>query len=91
MGGLGSDATVEASDVVLVTDEPAKVPLLLQLSQAVRRKVITNIALTLTVKFAVIGLSIVGVATMWQAVIADVGVTILAIINATSLFSQFKN
>jgi Cd2+/Zn2+-exporting ATPase len=77
--------------VVLVTDEPAKVPLLLQLSQAVRRKVITNIALTLTVKFAVIGLSIVGVATMWQAVIADVGVTILAIINATSLFSQFKN
>jgi len=91
MGGLGSDAAVEASDVVLVTDEPVKVPLLLQLSEAVRRKVITNITLTLTVKFAVIGLSIIGVATMWQAVIADVGVTILAIINATSLFGKFKN
>lgn len=91
MGGIGSDAAIEASDVVLVTDEPVKVPLLFNLADAVRQKVITNITLTLAVKFTVIGLSIFGLASMWQAVIADVGVTIVAILNAASLFRQVNN
>lgn len=91
MGGIGSDAAIEASDVVLVTDEPVKVHLLFNLADAVRQKVITNITLTLAVKFTVIGLSIFGLASMWQAVIADVGVTIVAILNAASLFRQVNN
>lgn len=90
MGGIGSDAAINASDVVLITDDPSKVPLLLQLSKAVRKKVISNIALTLSVKFAVIILSLLGYASMWQAVIADVGVTIIAILNAASLFKKLN-
>lgn len=90
MGGMGSDAAINASDVVLITDDPSKVPLLLQLSKAVRKKVVSNIALTLSVKFVVIILSLLGYASMWQAVIADVGITIIAILNAASLFKKFN-
>ncbi len=90
MGGIGSDVAIKASDVVLITDDPGKVPLLLQLSKAVRKKVVSNIALTLFVKFAVIILSLLGYASMWQAVIADVGITIVAILNAASLFKKLN-
>lgn len=91
MGGIGSDAAIEASDVVLMKDEPKKVPLLIDLSHLVRQKVVTNIILTLTIKFLVIGLSIFGYASMWHAVVADVGVTILAIANAASIFREYNS
>lgn len=90
MGGIGSDAAIEASDIVLITDEPKKIPLLLKLAKTVRTKVFTNITLTLSLKFLVIGLSIFGLSSMWQAIIADVGVTIVATLNAASIFNRFN-
>ncbi|MDD4264039.1 MAG: heavy metal translocating P-type ATPase, partial [Firmicutes bacterium] len=90
MGGIGSDAAIEASVIVLITDEPKKIPLLLKLAKTVRTKVFTNITLTLSLKFLVIGLSIFGLSSMWQAIIADVGVTIVATLNAASIFNRFN-
>ncbi|HOJ47235.1 MAG TPA: HAD-IC family P-type ATPase, partial [Bacillota bacterium] len=91
MGGIGSDAAIEASDVILVTDEPKKVPLLIKLARAVQGKVAVNIGLALGIKLLVIALSIFGLSGMWQAIVADVGVTLVAILNAASLFTKFKN
>jgi len=91
MGGIGSDAAIEVSDVILVTDEPKKVPLLIKLARAVQGKVAVNIGLALGIKLLVIALSIFGLSGMWQAIVADVGVTLVAILNAASLFTKFKN
>jgi len=85
MGSLGSDAAIETADVVLMTDAPSKVAEAIQISRRTRRIVWQNIILAFVVKAAFIGLGITGAASMWAAVFADVGVTLLAVINATRI------
>lgn len=82
MGGLGSDAAIEAADVVLMTDEPSKIASAINIAKKTRRIVMQNIIFALGVKALVLILGIFGVATMWEAVFADVGVALIAIINA---------
>ena len=82
MGGLGSDAAIEAADVVLMTDEPSKIVNAIQLSKKTMRIVKENIIFAIFIKVLVLILSAFGISTMWEAVFADVGVSILAIINA---------
>ncbi len=82
MGGLGSDAAIEAADVVLMTDEPSKIVNAIQLSKKTMRIVKENIIFAISVKVAILILSALGIATMWAAVFADVGVSVIAIINA---------
>ena len=82
MGGLGSDAAIEAADVVLMTDEPSKIVDAILLSKKTMRIVKQNIIFAISVKVLVLILSAFGLSTMWEAVFADVGVSIIAILNA---------
>ncbi len=82
MGGLGSDAAIEAADVVLMTDEPSRLADAIRLARRTLRIAKQNIVFALVVKFAVLAFGAFGVANMWEAVFADVGVSILAILNA---------
>ena len=82
MGGLGSDAAIEAADVVIMTDEPSKIANSVQISKKTMRIVRQNIVFAIAVKIGVLVLSAFGLASMWAAVFADVGVSVLAIINA---------
>lgn len=82
MGGIGSDAAIEAADVVLMTDEPSKLLEAIRFSKKTKRIVIQNIAFSLLVKAAVLVLAAFSIATMWAAVFADVGVCFIAILNA---------
>ncbi|GAA4455632.1 heavy metal translocating P-type ATPase [Nibrella saemangeumensis] len=82
MGGLGSDATVETADVVIQTDQPSKIATAVKIGKATRNIVWQNIILALVVKAIVLLLGAGGIATMWEAVFADVGVALLAILNA---------
>ncbi|QAA32790.1 heavy metal translocating P-type ATPase [Clostridium manihotivorum] len=82
MGGLGSDAAIEAADVVIMTDEPSKIVSAVKIAKRTRKIVWQNITLAIGVKIIVLILGAGGIATMWEAVFADVGVSILAIINA---------
>lgn len=82
MGGLGSDAAIEAADVVIMTDEPSKIARAMQISRTTLRIVKQNIVFALGVKVAVLVLAALGLASMWAAVFADVGVAVIAILNA---------
>ena len=82
MGGLGSDATIETADIIIQNDEPAKIALAVEIGRSTRRIVWQNITLSLVVKAIVLVLGAGGIATMWEAVFADVGVALLAILNA---------
>jgi Cd2+/Zn2+-exporting ATPase len=82
MGGVGSDAAIEAADVVLMTDEPSKIPDAILIAKKTRRIVWQNIAFALGVKIVVLALGAMGIATMWEAVFSDVGVTLIAVLNA---------
>ena len=82
MGGLGSDAAIEAADMVIMTDEPSKIANSVQISKKTMRIVRQNIVFAIAVKIGVLILSAFGFASMWAAVFADVGVSVLAIINA---------
>ena len=82
MGGLGSDAAIEASDVVIMTDQPSLISEAIQISRQTMRIVKENIVFAITVKIVVLLLSAFGLATMWAAVFADVGVSVIAILNA---------
>ena len=82
MGGLGSDAAIEAADIVIMTDEPSKLANAIKISKKTMQIVKENIIFAITVKILVLLLSAIGIATMWAAVFADVGVSVIAIINA---------
>ena len=82
MGGLGSDAAIEAADVVIMTDELTKIASAIKISRKTKQIVITNIVFALVVKGIFLFLGAMGVATMWEAVFGDVGVAIIAILNA---------
>lgn len=82
MGGLGSDAAIEAADIVLMTDEPSKIVDAIQLSKKTMKIVKENIIFAISVKILVLILSAFGLSTMWEAVFADVGVSVIAILNA---------
>ena len=82
MGALGTDAAIEAADVVLMDDKPAGLALAMQLSRRTRRIVIQNVVFALGVKLAVLALGALGYASLWAAVFADVGVAVIAICNA---------
>lgn len=85
MGGLGSDAAIETADVVIQNDQPSKVITAINIGKCTHNIVIENITLALSVKLVVILLGACGIATLWEAVFADVGVTLLAIINAVRI------
>jgi len=82
MGGTGSDAAIETADIVLMTDSPVKIPQAVKLSRKTRNIVVQNIAFALGIKLLFVGLGIAGLAGMWEAVFADVGVALIAIFNA---------
>ncbi len=82
MGGIGSDAAIEAADAVIMNDEPSKLIEAIKISRKTKRIVIQNIVFSLAVKAAVLILAAVGIATMWSAVFADVGVCLIAVVNA---------
>ncbi|MCL2030397.1 MAG: heavy metal translocating P-type ATPase, partial [Oscillospiraceae bacterium] len=88
MGGLGSDAAIEAADVVLMTDEPSKLVEAVAVARATRRIVWQNIVFALAVKGVFLLLGASGVADMWEAVFADVGVSLLAVLNAMRVLKQ---
>ncbi len=85
MGGLGSDATIETADVVIQNDQPSKIVAAIKVGKITRRIVWQNITLAMTIKVIVLILGAGGVATLWEAVIADVGVAVLAILNAVRI------
>lgn len=88
MGGLGSDAAIEAADVVIMTDEPSKVARIIKLSKKTMRIVKENIVFAIAVKIGVLILSAFGLTNMWVAVFADVGVSILAVFNALRILKS---
>lgn len=85
MGGLGSDATIETADVVIQNDQPGKIPASIKIGKVTRRIVMQNISLAFGVKVFVLILGAGGLATLWEAVFADVGVALLAILNAVRI------
>ena len=82
MGSMGSDAAIEAADIVLMDDDPAKIALAMDISKRTLRIVYQNIIFALGVKIIVLLLGALGIANMWLAVFADVGVSVIAILNA---------
>ncbi len=85
MGGLGSDATIETADVVIQDDRPGKIPMAINIGKQTKKIVWQNIILAFAVKAVVLALGAGGLATMWEAVFADVGVALLAILNAVRI------
>ena len=85
MGGLGSDATIETADIVIQDDKPSKIPMAIRIGKETKKIVWQNIALAFGVKAIVLVLGAGGLATMWEAVFADVGVALLAILNAVRI------
>ncbi|WP_434533708.1 heavy metal translocating P-type ATPase [Dysgonomonas capnocytophagoides] len=88
MGGMGSDAAIEVADVVIQTDQPSKIVTAIRIAKATRQIVLQNIVLAVGVKVAVLLLGAFAVASMWEAVFADVGVALLAILNAVRIMNK---
>ncbi len=90
MGGLGSDAAIEAADIVLMDDAPSKIALAMKISRKTLKIVKQNIVFALSIKFIILLLGALGMATMWEAVLGDVGVAFLAILNASRALKTKK-
>ena len=90
MGGIGSDATVETADVVIQTDQPSKIPMAIDIAKFTHQIVWQNIAFAMGIKLLVMALAAFGIATMWEAIFADVGVALIAIGNAIRIQSKYS-
>ena len=88
MGGIGSASAIEASDVVIMTDELSKIVDGIRISKKTNKIIKQNLIFAISVKVIVLILSTIGIATMWQAVFADTGVTLLTIINTTRILRK---
>ncbi len=88
MGALGSDVAIEAADVVIMDDNPARIADAIETARRTRRIVMENIVFAIIVKLAVLAMGTMGVATMWNAVFADVGVALIAVVNATRAYGN---
>lgn len=88
MGGMGSDAAIEIADVGIQTDQPSKIATAIEVARFTRSIVIQNIVFALGVKFVIMSLGALGIATMWEAVFADVGVSLIAILNALRILRK---
>lgn len=82
MGGIGSDAAIEAADIVIMTDEPSKIAEAIKIAKKTKRIVMQNIIFALSVKIAILVLATFGISTMWEAVFGDVGVALIAVLNS---------
>ncbi|WP_018127601.1 heavy metal translocating P-type ATPase [Balneola vulgaris] len=91
MGGIGSDATIETADVVIQTDQPSKIPLSIHIAKFTHQIVWQNIVFALSIKVGVMAWATFGTASMWAAIFADVGVALIAILNAIRVQSKFSN
>ena len=91
MGGLGSDLAIETADIIIQNDEPSKIPLAIRIAKATRAIVLQNITLAMGVKVLVLILGVNGLATMWEAIFADVGVSLLATLNSSRLLYKKFN
>ena len=85
MGAIGSDAAIEASDIVLMTDEPSKIPHAIKIARKTKQIVTQNIVFALGTKLFIMILGAIGIGTMWMAIFADVGVALIAVLNATRI------
>ena len=90
MGGLGSDAAIETADVVIQTDQPSKVATAIRAGKQTRKIIWQNISLAFGIKLLVLILGAGGLATLWEAVFADVGVALIAIVNAVRIQKLIK-
>lgn len=88
MGGIGSDAAIEAADIVIMDDKPSRIVHAFKLAARTRKIVLENIVLALGIKFAVLLLAVIGYASMWLAVFADVGVALLAVLNSIRILKN---
>ncbi|MGL6098802.1 MAG: heavy metal translocating P-type ATPase, partial [Fusobacteriaceae bacterium] len=88
MGMIGSDIAIESSDVVLMNDDPYKVIVALNLAQKNNQVVLENVGFALGVKIVVMVLGVLGVANLWLAIFADVGVSVLAVLNASKILTK---
>jgi len=90
MGGLGSDAAIEAADIVIMIDEPSKIVSAIKIAKRTRRIVWQNIIFAMGVKLIFLALAAIGIATIWEAVFADVGVAVIAVLNSTRVIKAGK-
>lgn len=90
MGGVGSDSAIEASDIVLMSDELSRIPLAINISKYTKRIIKENLIFAMSVKVIILLLSVFGYANMWLAVFADTGVTLLTILNTLRIMNKFK-
>lgn len=91
MGGVGSDAAIEAADMIVMNDEPSKIVTALKIAKKTKKIVWQNIIFALGVKIIILGMGALGFATMWEAVFGDVGVALIAILNATRALTYKEN
>lgn len=90
MGGVGSDSAIEASDIVLMSDELSRIPLAINISKYTKRIIKENLIFAMSVKVVILLLSVFGYANMWLAVFADTGVTLLTVLNTLRIMNKFK-
>ena len=91
MGGVGTDSAIEASDIVLMSDELDKIPLAIAISKYTKKVMKQNLTMAMTIKIVILFLSMFGLANMWMAVFADTGVTLLTIINTLKIMHKYQN
>ena len=91
MGGVGTDSAIEASDIVLMSDELDRIPLAIDISRYTKKIIRQNLLFAMAVKVLILILSVLGKANMWMAVFADTGVTLLTILNTLRIMKKYRD